>query len=453
MGILKYSNRIYCLLFCVNVIFSITNAQEKIIDQIIAVIGNDIVLQSELENQVLQIRAQGYLTEGDIYCEVLEELLIQKLLVHQAKVDSVEVNPIQIETELDRRLKYFINQIGSKRKLEEYYNKSLLEIKEDLRDLIAEQLLAQTMQSEILGDIKVTPSEVKKYYNNLPKDSIPYVESELEIRQILLNPPFSDEAIYDVRQKLLDLRKRIIDGESFSTLAILYSEDPGSASNGGELGFVSREELVPEFAKAAIKLKQGGISNIIETEYGYHIIQLIGKEEERINVRHILMKPKIAYKDRIYVMNRLDSISRAIRLDSISFSDAAKKFSEDKKSSKNGGLMVNPMTNSSKFKIDEINRADYFAIKDLKVGEISEPYESINEQGKTVYKIIQLNSKSVPHKANLDQDYNLILNMAKGEKQQEIIRDWIEDKQSQAFIQIDDTYKNCDFNSPGWIKE
>ncbi len=453
MGITKYiTRRIIITIFLFFFITSTAYNQEKIIDQIIAVIGDDMVLQSELENQVLQYQAQGYLSEGNINCDVLEELLLQKLLIHQSRVDSIFVGEAEVETELNRRMEYFISQIGSKEKLEEYYKKSIIEIKEDLRDVIREQLLAQKMQNEIMGDIKVSPAEVKKFYNDIPRDSLPYVESEIELRQIVLYPPYSDEAIYDVRQRLLDLRKRIIEGEKFSTLAILYSEDPGSARNGGELGYVGKNDLVPEFSDAAFKLKKDGVSNIIETEFGYHIIQLIDRDENRINVRHILMKPKISPESKIKAMTRLDSISKIIRLDSLTFEEAAKKYSEDLKTKTGGGIMINVNKGNSKFKIDELSKADYFAVKDLKIGEMSNPYESYDQKGKAVYKIIQLKSKTKPHKANLKEDYNLIAEMAKSTKQQEIINSWIEEKQSEAYIHIDPKYKSCNFQSNGWFK-
>ncbi|MFC2138878.1 peptidylprolyl isomerase, partial [Bacteroidota bacterium] len=400
----------------------------------------------------LQYQAQGFVSEGNINCDVLEELLLQKLLIHQAKIDSIMVGEIEVESELNRRMEYFISQIGSKEKLEEYYKKSIVEIKEDLRELIREQLLAQKMQGGIIGDIKVTPSEVKKFYNDIPRDSLPYVESEIEIRQIVLYPPFSEKAIYEVRERLLDLRKRIIEGEKFSTLAILYSEDPGSARNGGELGFVSRNDLVPEFSDAAFKLKKNGVSNIIETEFGYHIIQLIDRDENRINVRHILMKPKTSPESRIKAMTRLDSISKVIRLDSLTFEQAVYKFSEDLKTKTGGGVMINMQKGNSKFEMDELSKADYFAIKDLKIGEISEPYESFDDKGKSIYKIIQLKSKSKPHKANLKEDYNLISEMAKSTKQQEIINNWIEEKQAEAYIRIESKYQNCKFQTNGWFK-
>jgi len=453
MGILRFSNKI--ALTIISSIFTIAciKAQEKIIDQIVAVVGNDVVLQSEIENQVLQIMSQGYDTDMDLSCEVLEQLLIQKLLIHQAKVDSIEVNALQVETELDNRLNYFINQIGSKKRLEEYYKKSLIEIKEDLRDMIAEQILAETMQNQILGEIKVTPAEVKKFYNKIPKDSLPYIESELEIRQIMLYPPFSDEAIYDVRQRLLELRKRILEGEKFSTLAILYSEDPGTATKGGEMGMIDKDQLVPEFAKAAMKLKINAVSNIVETEFGYHIIQLIDKEDNRINARHILMKPKISTEDRIKSYNKLDSIAQVVRVDSLTFGKAAKIYSDDELSKNNEGLMVNPATHDTKYKLNELNKPDYYAVKDLKIGQISEPYESFDKNGKTVFKIVQIKSKSVPHRANLEDDYNLISQYVQAQKQEDIIREWIEDKQRQAYIQINDKYKTCKFSSSGWIKE
>ena len=309
------------------------------------------------------------------------------------------------------------------------------------------------MQQEIIGELEVTPAEVKSFYQNAPRDSLPFIESYVEIQQIVKRPPYSEESIYDVRQRLLELRKRITEGEDFTTLAILYSEDQGTAGQGGELGMMSRAELVPEFAEAAFKLREGGVSGIVETEFGYHIIQLIEREGERVNVRHILMKPKISREAKLRVEKSLDSIARLIRQDSISFELAARRFSEDKKTRLNGGLMINPQTADSRIKLEELNRPDYFAARSLKVGEISEPYETFDEKGQTIFKVIRIKKRSEPHRANLKEDYTRLAELAKSAKRQDMLNQWIKEKQKEVYIHLEENFRDCDFENSGWLKE
>ncbi|UCH13994.1 MAG: peptidylprolyl isomerase, partial [Bacteroidales bacterium] len=269
------------------------SSQDKIVDQIVAVVGDKKVLLSDIENQYQQLTAQGVKATSDLRCKIFEELLSQKLLLNQAEVDSIEVTEVEVELQLDQRLKFFINQVGSEENLVQYFNKSILEIKEDMRDAIRDQMLIESMRAEIVGSISVTPSEVKSYYKSLPEDSIPYVNSEVEIDQIVRYPSTSEEAIYEVRQKLLDIRQRIINGERFTTLAVLYSEGP-SAPKGGDIGWSNKADLDPEYAKAAFSLKKGAVSKIVKSSFGYHIIELIDRTENRVHTRHILMKPKIS---------------------------------------------------------------------------------------------------------------------------------------------------------------
>lgn len=427
--------------------------QELMIDRVVATVGDKIILQSDIENQVLQFLSQGIPTTSDLRCQVLEELMIQKLLLTQAEIDSVEVGISRIESELDRRLMYFVRQIGSEKKLEEFYNKSLLEIKEDFRPLIKEQLTTQMMQSNIIADINVSPKAVQKYYKSLKEDSIPLVNTQYEINQILVYPPQNEEAKNVVREELLNLRQRIIDGERFSTLAVLYSEDPGSARRGGELGFRSKNELDPEFAKAAFRLKDdGGISRIVESEFGFHIIQLIAKESNQVNVRHILKIPKIDIKQKIAARNKLDSIRSLINADSLSFKSAALRYSEDDQSKLNDGLMVNPMNASTRFELDALPPQEFNVIKDLKVGEISKAFESVDLKGKIVYKIIRINKIIDSHRADLKNDYGLIEQMAVMDKQQKIIDNWVNEKRSKTYIHIDESFIKCEFLKEGWIK-
>lgn len=427
-------------------------SQTKVVDQIIGVVGKNIILESDIENQRLQLQSQGYYSSGDIKCEVFEDMLFQKLLLNQAAIDSIEVSESEVKSELDRRIQYFIAQIGSQKKLEEFYGKSLLEIKDEFSKVIKEQLLTQRMRQEITKDLKVTPSEVRSFFKKLSKDSLPYIKSEVEIQQICNYPKVEEIEILRVKEQLRNFKKRINNGKNFATLAVLYSEDPGSAKKGGELGFVGRGDLVPEFAAVAFNLKEGEVSKIVKTDYGFHIIQLIERKGERINVRHILIKPKISAEKKLCAKEFLDSVKNLINIDTVSFKDAVLKYSDDKETIYNAGIVVNPQTNASSFELEQLEPDVSYAIKNLKVGDISAPFESVDNNAKTVYKIVRLKSKTNAHKANMSDDYQKIQDAALEEKKQDFIGSWIEKKQKTTFIKVDDSYKNCKFNHKGWVK-
>ena len=432
-------------------------AQEEavVVDKVVAVVGNNIVKLSDIENQYLQAKTQGLLSsQGDLKCDVFEELLTQKLFLNQSRIDSVEVSEGEVEMQLARRMDFFINQIGSQERLEEYFNKSMLEIKNDFRDPIREQLLTEKMQREVIGEINVTPSEVKRFYKSLPEDSIPHIDSEIQYRQVVLYPPKNEEAVLDVKERLLELRQRILNGESFATMAVLYSEGP-SATQGGELGYMSRGSLDPAYAKAAFSLQKGGISKIVESEFGFHIIQLIDRRDDKVNTRHIIMKPKITTEDIEKAMSKLDSISKLIQNDSISFKMAARYFSQDEDTYLNGGIVINQNQQSmnfgsSSFHLDDLSPTEFNVIRDLEVDEISRSFQSVDDKQKKVFKVVKLISKTDPHVANLEQDYNLLKNMAKQMKQQELIQNWIAEKLKTTYISIDESYGNCNFSMEGW---
>lgn len=423
-------------------------SQPYIADKIVGVVGQSAILFSEVEEQYLQSKAQG---GSQTKCQIFEDLLAQKLLVTQAGIDSIEVSVAEVEMELEQRITYFINQIGTEEKLVEYFGKSILDIKSDMRDAIRDQLLMQKMQGEIVSEMSITPNEVKEYYNNLNKDSIPYIDSEIEISQIVVYPRSDADAVFEVKEKLLKIRERVLNGESFATLAVLYSEGP-SSSRGGDIGWASKADLDPAYTKAAMALKKDQISKIVESSFGYHIIQLLDKTDDRIKTRHILMKPKVSFEAKEKATNFLDSLTRSIRMDSISFETAAMYFSHDEDTRLNGGLRVNPYTQSSKFKVDEFETSEYYVIRNLKVGQISAPYESKDDKGKTVYKIIKLKSKSDPHVANLKQDFTLLKNMASQDKQSKIIDDWVRDKSRDIYIRLEPPYNECKFRVDVWHK-
>lgn len=431
----------------------ITVAQESdsisndyVIDQVVAIVGNNIILESDVQNQYLNYRMQGGITGSisQLKCNILEDVMFQKLMVAQAEVDSIEVSAVQVEADLDRRLSSFIQQFGSQERMEEYYGKSLAEIKQELYDIVHEQLLAQQVQSGIVMNVDVTPSEIRTFFKSIPKDSIPLMKTEYVIAEIVKKPPISITEKLRVKDELNSIRKRILDGASFGTLAIMYSQDPGSAKKGGELGFYGRGQLYPEFEAVAFKLKEGEISNVLETEAGYHIIQMIERKGDYVNVRHILLSPKVSPEDLNKAKTELDSIAILIRADSIAFDDAVLKFSEGENAN-NAGLMINPYTMSTTFEAEELDPQVSFTIEKMEVGEISNAVPMKTEDNQDAYRIMMLKKKTVPHKANLEDDYSKIREWALQNKKMEIVSEWIEDKADDTYIKIIEEYRDCKF--------
>jgi len=424
---------------------SILYSQVNYIDQVIAVVGNKSILMSDIENQYTQYVLQGY-KKGDssFKCMLLEDLLFQKLLLNQAELDSVTVSDSQVETDLVRRIKYFSKQMGGDAELEKYYNKSIIEIKDDFRDLIKNQLLQQTMESKITENVKITPSEVKTYFRSLHKDSIPTISSVLEAGQIVKMPVVSEAEKTKAKEKLIAIRERILKGEDFSTMAVLYSEDIGTASKGGELGFTERGDLDPDFEAAAYKLKEGEVSPVVLSKFGYHIIKLVERRGETINVKHILIQSKVATEDLLKAKLSLDSIYDKIMSDSITFEKAAFKYSDDP-TGVNGGIIINKEEGTSKFQPEQLEASVFFVIDKLKPGEISKPVPMTTEEGKQAYRILYLKSRTEPHLANLKDDYDYIQTAALSEKKLKIIEEWIQKKAAKTYIRIDENYKKCKF--------
>lgn len=431
--------------------FSTVSSQE-VIDQVVAVVGGDMVLLSDIEQEVLRIKMQGYLPDGDIKCTVFEEMLIHKLLLHQSRIDSIQSNEMMVEGEMERRLNFFINQVGSESALEKYFNKSIFQIKDDIRKMVRETQLTQQMRSSIVENVSITPSEVKSFYKNIPQDSLPQIPDQFELRQIVMYPSSSGDAKLEVRERLLEIRERILKGERFAPLAVAYSEDRASATKGGELGFRSREELVKSFADVAFSLKEGQVSQIVESEYGFHIIQMIEKRGDQVNVRHILMKPSFTSDVLMKTSQRLDSIAYFIRSDSLDFTQAARLFSEDTKTKVGGGIMINPQTGTSLFEKEHLPPADFFVIKNLNVGEVSQPFESRDEHANIIYKIITVTRIIPSHRANLKDDYAAIQAIAKSKKEQEVFMEWVDKTKKTTYIRIESSFVNCDFKLDGWVK-
>jgi peptidyl-prolyl cis-trans isomerase SurA len=425
------------------------NAQDpQSIDRVIAVVGGSITLQSELETQYLQMLASGYEPNDDSRCILYEELLYGNLLLHRSKVDSLNVSDGEVEDELERRLAYFVSQLGSEQKLEEYYEKSILEIKDEFRELIKEQLLTQRMQAQITGDIKVTPAETRAYFNNIPKDSLPFINSELEIGRIMRRPAITKEQKAAAKAKAEELRQRVRGGESFRALAILYSEDPGSAKSGGDLGFFKRGMMVPEFDAVAFRLKEDSVSEVFESSFGFHFMEMLERRGEQINVRHILIRAKTSGADMETARLFLDSIHGLIMEDKIAFADAAEKFSDDEESNMNGGMMFNPMTGASVFDAEQLSSIDqklFLTIDNMNAGDISKAVKTQSPDGKEAYNLFFLKSQSDPHVANMKDDYQRIQQAALAEKKNKAIEKWINDKAAKTYIRIDEAYKGCPF--------
>jgi peptidyl-prolyl cis-trans isomerase SurA len=425
--------------------------RDSIIDGIVGIVGGNVILVSDVENQYLQIRSQGNIqgTAPKIKCQIFENMLFQKLLLHQAQVDSITVTDTQVELEMDRRMRYFISQAGTPERLEEHFGKSLLEIKNELRDVIKETMLTEQEQQKIAKDVTITPAEVKTYFRKLHKDSIPLVNSEIEIGIIVRQPAIGEVEKQIVKDKLKGFKDRIAKGDDFSTLAVLYSEDPGSSKQGGELGMFKRGEMRPQFEAAAFKLKPGEVSDIVETEDGFHLIQMVERRGEYINVRHILLQPKVSPVNLNKAKLSLDSVAALIDKKKITFEDAVLKYSDDP-TRISGGLMINQASGNSKFEAGQIDAKIFFVIDKLKVGEVSAPVLT-TDRGKQDYRIYYLKSRTNPHKANLEEDYARIQLVALESKKMNVINEWITNKLNSTYIAIMGDFRNCTFQRK-WIK-
>lgn len=440
------------LLFSITCIIITHNASSQIIiDEIVAVIGEEMIKESDINNQIIQLQQQG--NKNIQACKILEDLLFQKLLFNQSKIDSIEVTDEDVDTEIERRINAFTGQEGGIAKLENFYGKTELEIKTEWRPLVREQIMAQRMQNSIIGSIEVTPNEIRSFFIEIPKDSLPLIPIQYEYAQIVIKPNISNKEEQEIKQKLEEIRQRAIKGESFDKLAVLYSDDVESAKMGGLLGdYMSRGELVPEFSAVAFRLKEGEISKIVKTDFGYHIIQMIEMKGEKAKLKHILMRPRISPQSLKDARDKADSIYLALQ-DSLTFYNAASKYSADKKTKNNGGLFVNPYTGTSKFEAEAIEPMILHTIKSMTPGEISEPFVSYDETGSQVYKIIMLKSIIPEHTANIQQDYDYIKMLASQNKKEQVIRSWVTKNLQSTYVKfMTESYTECNFTYQGWIK-
>ena len=444
------------IIICALAIFAGQGAAgQQVVESVVAVVGNEVVYLSEIEGQVVQLKAERDPTPVEqLRCRIFEDQLIQKLFLDQARIDSIEVSPESVESDLNGRLTEYIRRAGSEQALESYFNKSMTEIRKDLREMLTNQYIVQETQGTIAQDITVTPDEVKKYFSSIPRDSLPLMPRKVQLSMISVEPPDMEASKAEVRQRLLDLRSRIINGDSFSTLAVLYSEDPGSAARGGELGFNTRGELAKPYAEAAWSLKQGVVSKIVETEFGFHIIQLVERKGDMVNSRHILMKPKLTQEQTEWSILKLDSIAALVRTDSLTFAHAAMRYSSDKATRANGGKMVsqNPSERVNWLTLDELSREVNLVVRNMKLGEISEPFRTTDAKGNNIYCIVRLDEEIPAHNVNMKDDYNFLAEAALRDKQGRMYEEWIREKIRRTYIRISDDFKGCTFHYSGWFE-
>lgn len=432
-------------------------AQDNVIDEVVWVVGDEAIWKSEVEEARMNALYEGRKFDGDPYCVIPEEIAVNKLFLHQAALDSIEVSENEVVQQVDYRMEMFITNLGSREKMEEYFNKTSSQIRETMRESVRENLKVQKMQQELVGEIKVTPAEVRRYFKDLPQDSIPYVPTKVEVQIITQQPKIPLDEIEEVKSRLREYTDRINKGEtSFSTLARLYSEDRGSAINGGEMPFYGRGQLDPAFATVAFNLQDPNkISKIVESEFGFHIIQLMEKRGDRIKARHILLKPHIPAEALDAANARLDSIADDIRNGKFTFEDAASILSHDKDTRNNHGLLPNPNDNTSKFEMQELPAEIAKMVDQMEVGEISKAFTMIPERtGKEQCVIVKLKSRIKGHKATITEDYQNLKSIVEGRKRAELLDKWIREKQKTTYVRINDNWKsNCTFKYPGWIKE
>lgn len=452
------SNCKIAIVFALSLIISLSaKAQNNVIDEIVWVVGDEIILKSDVEQTRIAALYEGTTFDRDPYCAIPEELAVQKLFLHQAKLDSIEVTDAEAMGEVDRYLEMYIEQFGSKERVEQQFNKPFSQIREELKEREKNKLIIYRMRQKIIGDIKVTPSEVRSYFSKIAKDSLPYVPTKVEVQIITMYPKIIQEEIDDVKKRLREYTERVNKGEiEFSSLARLYSEDKASAKKGGEIGFEGRGTLDQAYANAAFALKdKNKVSKIVESEFGYHIIQLIEKRGDRINTRHILIRPKVSENELVKTTAKLDSIANDIRNKKFTFEDAAPLLSQDKTTKNNHGLMIyfdeENYMNSSSFPMDRLPQDVSKIVNKMNVGDVSDAFTMIDTKtGKEVCAIVKLKRRIDGHKAIITEDYQLLKSIVLEKKREEKIQKWIVSKQKNTYVRINDVNRKCDFKYPGW---
>ncbi len=421
------------------------------------VVGDQPIWKSEIEEQYNNMQYEKVSLNGDPYCLIPEQMAIEKLYLHQADIDTVTVPDASVMAEVDARLNFYITQLGSREKMEQYFRKSMPEMREQMVDMVRNSYRVRSVQQSLTKDIKATPSEVRRYYDSLSQDSIPFVPLQVEVQILTLNPVIPRQEIEDVKARLRDFSDRVTKGESeFSTLAILYSEDKESGMRGGEIGFLGRAQLDPEYAAVAFNLNDPKkVSKIVESQYGYHIIQLIEKRGDRINTRHILLRPKVSDKDLTDAVNRLDSVrSDIVDSNKFTFEQAVAYLSQDKDTHNNRGIMVNQQNGTPRFEMADLPQEVAKMVNGLEVGEISKPFVMIDPKlNREVVAMVKLSNRIDGHKANMAEDYQKIKDMFEEKQREELLKRWLENKIKDTYVRIEEGWRNCDFTHNGWIKD
>ncbi len=446
----------YFLAVCLSLCISFAHAQSasNVVDEVVWIVGDEAILKSDVENARLEALSQGQRLEGDPYCVIPENLAIQKLFLHQAAIDSVKVSDSEVFQRVDQRVNYYIQQLNGKEKMEEYFGKTTSQIREKLYDIVRDEMMTSEVRSSLVKDVKVTPAQVRRYFKDLPEDSLPFIPTKVECQIIVRNPVIEQAEIERIKAELRDYTERVNSGRAqFSTLAVMYSEDTGTARQGGECGFAGRGSFVPEFSNVAFSLNDPkAVSKIVETEYGFHIIQLIEKRGDQINVRHILRKPRVSDAAFTQAINDLDSIADEIRRGLYTFDECTQFVSHDKDTRNNYGNMFNAEDNSAKFEIKDLPVEVAKVVSSMNIGEISKPFIMVNNKGKEVVAIVKLKNKINGHRADMADDYQAMQDVVVAKQSVEKIQKWIREKQQTTYIHINDEWRNCEFQYPGWIK-
>jgi len=452
---MKKRNFKFCLTLILLFLPGVYLKSQVIVESVAAIVGNEVVYLSDLENTVVEIRRSGNRMPADqLTCNVFQEMLVSKLFMDQARIDSIFVADDAVEGDLNMRMNDAIRTAGSEEALVAYFKKSMVEIRRDIKKKLMEQQVVGEVQGTISSNITITPAALKKFYNSVPKDSLPVVPAKYEISIIQLDPPDNEENKAEARQKLLDIRSQILAGKSFTVLARLYSEDTESAKTGGEIGFMVRGELEKPYADAAFSLTKNTVSKIVESRYGYHLIQLIDRKGDMVNTRHILIRPKVKQDQAVRAMAKLDSLANLIRNDSMKFETAAMRFSTHKDSRINGGKLVsaNPSSRVTWFTLEELNPEMYMRIREMKKGEICEPFKTTDESNNEVFRILKLDNVLPAHTANLKDDYQSLYDEALVKERTKVFQDWVKNKISITYVKIGDEFKECEFLQKGWLK-
>ncbi|MDE6247495.1 MAG: peptidylprolyl isomerase [Muribaculaceae bacterium] len=429
--------------------------KKNVVDEVAWIVGDEAIYRSDVEEHYSQMRSEGAQIPGDPYCTIPEQLAVEKLYLHQAKLDTIEAPESQVQSMVDRRMNFFIANLGSKEKVEQYFRKPYAALREQMVEVTRNNYIVEQVQSSLTKNVKGTPREVRKYFESLPEDSIPYVPLQVEAQIITLNPAIPRQEIEDVKARLRDYADRINRGDAeFSTLAIMYSEDPGSAMQGGELGFHGKADFVPEFSNVAFNLNDPKkVSRIVETEFGYHIIQLIEKRGEQVNLRHILLRPRVSDDDLRDAVVRLDSLSRDIKSDKFKFEEAARIVSQDKDSRNNKGIMMNSKSGSSRFEMQDLPPEVASRIEKMQPGEVSEAFIMKDERkNRDVAAIVKLTARIPGHKASMQEDYNMLKGLYEEHLGNEILKSWVEKKIKETHVRIEDGWLPCEFQYQGWLK-